>query len=110
LQQGQHPRRDPKRRGIEPEFEEAQRGDRAKSPENLCLKVKLTSQSELAEIREYRLRSADCHLERKDLAPLIADHQETVNLINRVCSPAFLGGPLPDILRFDEYKMPPFPE
>lgn len=80
------------------------------SPEHLCLKAKLTSQSELEEIRDYRLRSADCHLGRKDLAPLVADHQDTVRLMKRVCSPAFLGGPLPDILRFDEYKMPPFPE
>lgn len=81
-----------------------------RSPENLCFRVKQASQYELEQIGEYRARATACRLRAKDLAPLLADHEDTAGLMKRVCSPAALGGPLPDILRFDEYKMPPFPE
>jgi hypothetical protein len=81
-----------------------------RSPENLCFRVKQASQYELERIGEYRARAAACHLRASDLALLFADHSDTVGLMKRVCSQAALGGPLPDILRFDEYKMPPFPE
>jgi hypothetical protein len=78
--------------------------------EYLCLRVKKTNQQEIEQIKYYKSLAAPCGLRRKDLAPLFADHRDTIRLMNRVCSPAFLGEPLPDILRFDQFKMPPFPE
>ena len=78
--------------------------------ENLCLRVKKTNQDEIERIKYYKFLSTPCGLRSKDLAPLFADHRDTVRLVNRVCSEAFLREPLPDILRFDEFKMPPFPE
>lgn len=74
------------------------------SPEILCLEVKRRSQDDLETIKYYESLLAACRLRPKDLAPLFADHRDTVSLMNRVCSQ-----PLPDILRFDEYKIPPFP-
>jgi hypothetical protein len=78
--------------------------------ENLCLRVKKTNQEGIERIKYYKSLSTPCGLRSKDLAPLFADHRDTVRLMNRVCSEAFLREPLPDILRFDHYKMPPFPE
>lgn len=78
--------------------------------EQICLRVKKNNQRDLEQIKYYKSLAAPCGLRSKDLAPLFADHRDTIRLMNRVCSPAFLGEPLPDILRFDQFKMPPFPE
>jgi hypothetical protein len=78
------------------------------SPEILCLQVKRRGQDDLETIKYYESLLAACRLQPKDLAPLFAEHRDTVSLMNRVCSPASVGQ-LPDIMRFDEYKMPPFP-
>jgi hypothetical protein len=78
--------------------------------EMICLHVKSDNQDEIERIKYYKSLSVPCGLRPNDLAPLFADRRDTIRLMNRVCSPAFLGEPLPDILRFDQFKMPPFPE
>jgi hypothetical protein len=80
------------------------------SRENSCLRIKQSNLSELKDIREFEARAGSCGLQREKLEPLMADHRETVRLMNQECSQAYLGKPLPDILQFDNYKMPPFPE
>jgi hypothetical protein len=84
--------------------------ERTHSPENLCFRLKQANQYEREQIAEYKSRATTCHFRAGDLTPLIDDQRDTVRLMKRACSPETLGGPLPDILRFDEYKMPPFPE
>lgn len=95
-------------KGLRPLYQTA--SSETQQREYLCLRVKKTNQEEIERIKYYKSLSAPCGLRPKDLAPLFADHRNTIRLKNRVCSPAFLGEPLPDILRFDEFKMPPFPE
>ena len=80
------------------------------SSENYCFRLKQANQYERERIAEFKSRAMTCHSHNRDLTPLIDDQTDTQSIMKRACSPAALGGPLPDILRFDEYKIPPFPE
>ena len=82
----------------------------AHAPEDICFRLKQANQYEREQIAEYKSRAKICHSHNSDLTSLIDDQRDTQGLMKRACSPAALGGPLPDILQFDEYKMPPFPK
>jgi hypothetical protein len=66
-----------------------------KSPSAICVLLAVLALT----IRPNAAGAAELELERGKIT--------TAEYLRRL---AFLGGPLPDVLRFDEYKIPPFPK
>jgi hypothetical protein len=82
----------------------------ATSPDQACKALYLTIEGEAKTIHSLQAHAASCGLRPRDLDPIIADHQDTMRVMYRVCSPAQIRQSGIGENRFEDFGMPPLPE